>query len=217
MRANQVMMSDPLRAHVENRYHGELPQEWTPQQREAYLAARTTEMRQQIASTTETLYRHNVTQFGADNHRPPSEQERVGLRNGSRAQAIEIALHALYEGYVESDETEPTPTPAEQEEAVGASMDAQWMALPPIQRWATPWAEDPDEDLIGLARRLWKGHDIDTKMAAAHLLQARRMTHLPLPTSVEDPLYQQIHQELVEGLRHEEVRRNRLYSSPNPS
>ncbi|MDE1672668.1 hypothetical protein [Nocardia gipuzkoensis] len=212
-----MMSGDPLRAHVENRYHGELPPEWTPRQREDYLAAQTMEMRQQISSTTEMLFRHNVTQFGVHNHRPPSEEEKDRLRNSSREQAIEIALHALYEGYVESDETEPTPTPAEREEAVGASMDAQWMALPPMQRWATPWAEEPDEDLIGLARRLWKGHDIDTKMAAAHLLQARRLTDLPLPTSVEDPLYQQIHQELLDGLRHEEARRNRLYSSHNPT
>ncbi|MFI6368838.1 hypothetical protein ACIBG0_39675 [Nocardia sp. NPDC050630] len=214
-------MQSPLRAHVENRYQGELPRDWSPTQREEYLSERVQEIAGRIEESTQVLLEHNVAQFSVDWNREPTEQEKIGLANNARLQATEIALHELYDGFdFPEEQTGPDAEPSQldRELLIGARMDAQWTALPPMQRWMTPWAEDPDSDLIGLARKLWRGHDVDTKVAAAHLLHARRSADLPIPTSTEDPLLAQIHQELVDGLEREKRRLLQLrIANTNPS
>ncbi|WP_216917406.1 hypothetical protein [Nocardia noduli] len=207
------MSTNPrLRTHVETRYQDELPRDWSQARREEYLDGRVAEIRAGIEETTRMLLEHNVVQFSLDQHRSPSEQERIGLANNSRLQAEESALAELYDGYEFPEPIEPDgePSQAEREALIGARMDAQWTALPSMQRWMTPWADDPDDDLIGLARRLWRSHDIQTKVAAAHLLHARRTANLPIPASPEDPLLAQIHQELLDGIAAEEQRQYQL-------
>ncbi len=202
-----------LRRHVRIRYQGETPRQWSPSRREEYLEQRALEVQAQIEETTGKLVVHNLAQFSAEHLREPTEQERIGLVNNSRLSAIELALAELYDGFESlGSEGDPDgePTQEERERMIGARLDAQWKALSPMQRWMTPWSEDPDEDLIGLARRLWRGHDIHTKVAAAHLLTARRMENLPIPESIEDPFLLQVHQELLDGITAEQQRQHRL-------
>ncbi|MFD4406658.1 hypothetical protein ACFWPH_28245 [Nocardia sp. NPDC058499] len=202
-------MTKRLREHVERTQLEQLRPEWSPAQREQHLAELTAEISARITRAAETLYRHNLAEsrqvLGCD----PSPEQKSGLRNNSRDQAYELALHELYEGYEDPYEDEELDEQSE----IGNQIEARWMDRPPMQRWATPWAEDPDEDLFDLAFDLWPDHDMETQIAAAHLLHARRTENLPIPDSPEGPLFDQIHQALLDGMAEEETRRDHLHYS----
>ncbi|MGW5384070.1 hypothetical protein [Nocardia sp. NPDC003963] len=202
-------MTKGLREHVELTQLDQLRPEWTPAQREQHLTELTAEISVQIAQAAKTLYHHNLAEFRQVLGRDPSPEQKSGLRNNSRDQAYELALRELYEGYEDPYEDEEPDEATE----IGNQIEAQWMTRPPMQRWATPWAEDPDEDLFDLAFDLWENHSIETQIAAAHLLHARRTENLPIPASPEGPLFAQIHQALLQGMAEEETRRDRLHYS----
>jgi hypothetical protein len=207
-----LAMTKRLREHVERTQLDQLKPEWTPAQREQFFVELTAQIGVQITQAAETLYRHNLEEarriLGAD----LSQEQKNGLRNNSRDQAYELALHELYEGYEDPYEDEEP----DEENEIGSQIEARWMDRPPMQRWATPWAEDPDEDLFDLAFDLWEDHNVETQVAAAHLLHARRSENLPIPTSSEGPLFAQIHQDLQRGMADEETRRDHLHSSATP-
>ncbi|MBF6171112.1 hypothetical protein [Nocardia blacklockiae] len=204
MKATQLMTSE-IRADVERRYRDQMPPEWDSQQRAAFVESRTSELEQQIQQATEPLFEHNLAHNRETSGREPDYATVVNLRSQAREQAMEIARGQLFEGY---DEPDPEPGPWEQERVIGEQLDTVWMTKPPMQRWATPWA-DPveDDDLFDLAAILLPGAEMTLLEPAMHLLQAMRAEGMELPTAAGDPAHQQMVQVLRRGLEQENERR----------
>ncbi|MCX4097713.1 hypothetical protein [Nocardia sp. alder85J] len=199
------MMTSEIRDDVERRYRDDLPIEWSPQQRATFLAAKTDQLEQQIRQTTGPLFEHALTLYRDAYGSEPGDAVVTGLRIRAREQAIQIALGQLFEGYEEQD---PEPTISDREQVIGEQLDMVWSRKPPMQRWATPWADPAeDDDLFDLVQILFPATATSPVEPAVHLLQAMRAEGMDLPASAGDPVHQWMMTELRRGLDQEDRRR----------
>lgn len=175
-----------VKAAVHQRYRTELA-EMDRASYEDFVTDRTAELEQTIAETTAVTEHQVIAEWEASMGRAADHQERVNLFNQARLSAQEIALATLWEGYQDPEDRalrEAEQAQIEQDAAEERAM----RALPAMDRWTTPAASNPAQQIEELTEQVWPTESIGFQVYAASLLQARSEDQMPLPTGPHDPL-----------------------------
>ncbi|WP_238994852.1 hypothetical protein [Mycolicibacterium chubuense] len=174
-----------------------LPEDWTPERRNAFLTAEADKISSVAASMAEELWEKALAEWSRQrNGQTPNHATKVALLEAARAQAARTVLNnELYE-LIETEETtpesetvDPAPNPA----------DLTWE-----QRWRIPALQsEPGEGLEALIDHLWPAPDFSGpfRIKAGYLMAARAEDALDLPAHPEDPLTAEMAQMILRDLR----------------
>jgi len=198
--ATVVMTSPEIHQIVAQVYAGplQLPQEWSPTQREAFIEEQAARISHQVAELAAQMGAQAVGEWTRTRGQHPDYLTKVGLLNTARSQAMEIVLHnELYE-QIPTDEDQPSDLWGEDQPMADRSQ------VPWDQRWTRPqYRSDPSEDIEALITDLWPdpGFSALFRIKAGYLLAARAEDGLALPSGPADPLTAQLAQMIYTDLR----------------
>lgn len=199
--AGTVMVTSPeIRQIVAQAYAQslQLPEEWSPAQREAFLDEEASRISYQVAELAAELSAQAVGEWTTTHGQHPDYQTKVGLLNTARSQAMEIVLaNELYE-QSPTEEDQPSTLWGEDQPMPDRSQ------VPWDQRWTQPqYRSEPSRNLEELIARLWPDPHFSAvfRIKAGYLLAARAEEGLPLPAGPQDPLSAQLVQMVHADLR----------------
>lgn len=203
----QVLTQEPIAAVVERVWTTDIgmPENWTPEQRQAYLAEQTARIETLIDEAVPGQG-PLVEQYRKTHGTAPDYLTKVTLINQARAQAREVILdqelYSLISSRPGADEPSLSdPVEIAQELAdQDARVRAQHRNDP--ERWKKILhSSEPDREIQELVETLWSGQHVQLQVLAERLMQTRQEDGHRLPTSPTDPLFQEftslLDQELV--------------------
>ncbi|CQD24544.1 hypothetical protein BN1232_06253 [Mycobacterium lentiflavum] len=197
-----VVTSPEIRQIVAQAYAQtlQMPQEWSPAQRDAFLDDEASRISYQVAELAAQLGAQAVGEWTQARGQHPDYQTKVGLLNTARSQAMEIVLsNELYE-QIPTEDDQPSTLWGEGQPVPDRS-DVPW-----DQRWTRPqYRSKPGQDIEDLIARLWPDPRFSAvfRIKAGYLLAARAEEGLPLPSGPQDPLTDQLAQMVYSDLRHD--------------
>ncbi|KEP41880.1 hypothetical protein [Mycobacterium kansasii] len=176
----------------------QLPQEWSPAQREAFLDDEASRISHEVAELSAEMGAQAVGEWTKAHGQDPDYLTNVGLLNTARTQAMEIVLHnEIYE-----------QIPPEQEEP--SSLWGEDLPIPDRsqvswdQRWTHPdYRSEPSPQIETLIDELWPTPAFSAlfRIKAGYLLAARAEDNLALPSGPHDPLGAELAQMIYTDLR----------------
>ena len=179
-----------------------LPPEWSPQQVTEHLEAQTERIETMIDDAVPGQG-PLVAAYRQEHGTGPDYLTTVELINQARAQAREVILdqelYSLIPSADPSVETDPDVI-AQEMSAQDEAIRDQYRNDP--DRWKKALrSSEPTPEIVALTETLWSGQHVQLIVLAERLMQTRQEDGHQLPTSPNDPLFQEfsnlLDQELV--------------------
>lgn len=196
-----VVTSPEIRQIVGQAYaQTQLPQEWSPGQREAFLDEEANRISYQVAELAAEIAAQAVGEWTQARGQHPDYHTKVGLLNTARSQAMETVLaNELYE-QIPTEDDQPSTLWGEDQPMPNRDQ-APW-----DQRWTQPhYRSEPSQEIEDLIAQLWPDPQFTAvfRIKAGYLLAARAEEGLPLPSGPQDPLNDQLALMVYNDLRHD--------------
>ncbi len=196
-----AVTSPEIQNIVETAYanHLELPQEWTPQQRQDFLDSEASRISVQVDDLAAELAAATIKQWTENKGQHPDYMTTVGIHNTARLQAKEIVLsQELYSLIPEEPDEPPTLLGQDYTPPVPRSQ-LSW-----DQRWTRPdYRTEPTEDLEALTVLLWPDPYFSAvfRIKAGYLLASRAEDGLAPPTDQDSRETHELAQLVYRDLR----------------
>lgn len=176
----------------------DLPQDWTPQQRDRFLREETARLDRLAAQMADELAASSIQEWTARQGQHPDYLTTVKLR--------QTALQNAREAVVRQELYDQIPEPPEQ--TVDFDPPLQ-QPLPPSQvPWNQRWNDvryrsEPGERIEALTEMVWPAPQFSVmfRIKAAYLLSARLEDGLPIPDGPQHPLASDLAPLVYEDLR----------------